>query len=268
MFFLNLQWQVMFCEWAGRVFQRSAERKKNAYDFTNLLVRARGRISCLGLRVERTVLIDANGNKQQTRGGGRVCRMRWNSVMQMISRLQRRDGQFSCSNIPDLEAWKGARRIDRATAPWTLSRARASPSRRAPCQTGHAYSSLGQRKYIYSCWTVDGFKSFDIHRRRPARWDALRRSWFLWPCQSRSGVIISSRCLSLLTIFTASFSMWIILEKEKIFCKEVIIFVFAHPNRPCHDRAQFSASSTAFCSGMRESFSHMGCSWCRRASSA
>ena len=143
MFFLNLRWQVMFCKFAGSVFQRSAERKKN--DLTYLLVRARGRISCLGLRVDRTVFVDANGNKQESRGGGRVCSMRWNSVMQRISRLQRSDGQVSCSNITDLEAWKGARRIDRATEPWTRSRARASRSRRAPCQTGHAYSSFGRR---------------------------------------------------------------------------------------------------------------------------
>ena len=112
---------------------------------TFLPVRTRGRISCLGLRVDRTVFVDANGNKQESRGGGRVCSMRWNSVMQRISRLQRSDGQVSCSNITDLEAWKGARRIDRATEPWTRSRARASRSRRAPCQTGHAYSSFGRR---------------------------------------------------------------------------------------------------------------------------
>ena len=60
----------MFCKFAGRVFQRSAERKKN--DLTYLLVRTRGRISCLGLRVDRTVFVDANGNKQESRGGGRL----------------------------------------------------------------------------------------------------------------------------------------------------------------------------------------------------
>ena len=102
---------------------------------------------CSGLRAERMVFVDANGNKQESRGGGRVCSMRWNSVMQRISRLQRSDGQFSCSNTTDLEPWKGTRRIHRATTPWTCSRARASRSRRAPCQTGHAYSSFGQRKY-------------------------------------------------------------------------------------------------------------------------
>ena len=68
MFFLslNLRSHVMVCKCEGRVFHRSAERKRN--DLTYLLVRAQGRISCLGLRVERTVFVDANGNKKESRG--------------------------------------------------------------------------------------------------------------------------------------------------------------------------------------------------------
>ena len=130
----------MFCNCAGRVFQRSAERKKK--DLTYLLVCTRGRISFLGLRRERVMFVDANGSKQESSGGGRVCNMLCNNPIQKISRLQRSDGQFSCWNNSDLEVWKGARRIDRATAPWTRGRAIASRSRRAPCQTGYAYSSL------------------------------------------------------------------------------------------------------------------------------
>ena len=85
------------------------ERKKN--DLTYLLVCTRGRISCSGLPRERVVFVDANGNKEESGGGGRVCNMRWNNPIQKISRLQRSDGQFSCSNNSDLEVWKGARRI-------------------------------------------------------------------------------------------------------------------------------------------------------------
>ena len=54
----------MFCKFAGSVFQRSAEPERKKNDLTYLLVRTRGRISCLGLRVDRTVFVDANGNKQ------------------------------------------------------------------------------------------------------------------------------------------------------------------------------------------------------------
>ena len=89
MFFLNLRWQVMFCKFAGRVFQRSAERKKN--DLTYLLVRTPGRINCLGLRVDRTVFVDANGNKQESRGGGRVCSMgRWTGRYQDAMTMARK----------------------------------------------------------------------------------------------------------------------------------------------------------------------------------
>ena len=231
-----------------------------------LLVCVSGRISWCGFRMERPLSVDAKGKRQESSGGGRVSSSLWKRVMLAISLRQRNDGQLSCLNRSVLGVRKGARRMERATAASIRSMAMASRSRRLPCQTGDAYSSFGRRKYKYSCAVVAGSSTFDIHLRSPARGAALRRSSWMWSCQSRFRERTTPRCFVHGTTSIASFSMRSL--PVCMLVDEVIIFVFAWPKRPRQEIAQFSAEVTASWSGDSDTSWLCWWAWCNRASSA
>ena len=240
-----------------------------------LLVCASGRISWSGFRMERPLSVDAKGKRQESRAGedelvevyerGSCWRFLCASVMTA--------GTLSCLNSSGgsvLGVRKGARRMELATAAWTRSMAIASRSRRLPCRTGDAYSSFGRRKYKYSCAAVAGRSTFDIHLTvtSPARGAALRRSSWMWSCQSRFRERTTPRCFVLGTTSIASFSM-----RSMPVCMlvdEVIIFVFAWPKRPrqLQEIAQFSADVTASWSGDSDKSWLCWWAWCKDSLSA
>ena len=141
--FLNCWAFVRFWMCAWRVFHATDALKKK--EVVCLVVRAAGRISCLGFLWDRGLREEAKGGRQFVSGSCWRLRKRWSRHKLAISRSQPSDGQSRAWSSSLLGVHHGAWRLQRATAVWMLSSWRASSSRMEPCQQrGLAYSIVGR----------------------------------------------------------------------------------------------------------------------------
>ena len=109
---------------ARRVFHATDALKKK--EVVCLIVRAAGRISCLGFLWDRALREEAKGGRQFVSGCCWRLRKRWSRHKLAISRRQRSDGQSRAWSSSLLGVCHGAWRMQRATAVWILSSWRAS----------------------------------------------------------------------------------------------------------------------------------------------